>query len=136
MEVMPENQAETENTDRRRHPRLPIRVDVHCNSFQEGKVFLRVSSQSEDLGVGGLSLTATQPVPPGLKMLVSFFLPFKGETEDDEPVQSLPVIARARVAWCQLMDRNYRLGLEFNDINPYSRDLFQSFLSTYQTAST
>ncbi len=133
---MVDTQLQDPTQERRRHPRLPIRVDVHCNSFQEGKVFLRVSSQSDDLGAGGLSLTANQPVPPGLKMLVSFFLPFKGGEASPEPVQSLPVIARARVAWCLLMDRNYRLGLEFKEINPYSRDLFQTFLATYQPASS
>lgn len=122
--------------ERRRHARLPIRVNVHCNSFQEGKVFLRVSSQSEDLGVGGLSLTTTQPLPPDLKMLVSFFLPFRSSGDGARATQSLPVIARARVAWCQLLGRTYRLGLEFKEINPYSRDLFQSFLSTYQPAAS
>jgi hypothetical protein len=121
-----------ENAERRRFPRLAINVGVHCNSFDEGRIVHQLSNYSENLGVGGLSVRSEKKLPQDLSLLVSFFLPIQRRSVILQPSVTLPVIARSRVAWCRPVAGDFLLGLEFLDINRYSRNIFKAFLDLYQ----
>ncbi len=128
---MPGENLPFENEERRRFQRIAITVGVHCNSIREGRIFHALSSQSENLGAGGLAVLSDKALQAGDGMIVSFFLPGHLQAEKPADRMSLPVIARSRVAWCKPQDRGYKLGIEFLEINHYSRRLFKNFLDSY-----
>lgn len=133
--MLPVEDLQSLTSDRRRFPRFTLKVGVHANAMEEGKIRDSLSSQSENLGAGGLSFRARQELPVGQKLLISFFLPAYTAPGEKQEAMSLPIIARSRVVWCSAAEQAYRCGIEFLDINLYSRKLFQAFLETYQSGT-
>jgi len=111
-------------SDRRRYPRWQTRFPVRFRLL--GKPSVYVGSLSRDISAGGVKIIADQFVPKNATLEVEIFL---------ENVKRL-VPAHARVVWLEQLpygSDSFRLGLEFNEINPRDRQYLQRLVSEYSS---
>lgn len=129
-------------SERRRYPRIPIKLEVQFKCVGKGKVYNSHVHWAEDLGAGGLALRSRRLLKVGQMLLVTLFLPPAGGREKrriQEPVTAkngVAVSVLSRVAWnSSRPDGSYLLGIQFLDLDRNERKLLKGFLVEYQLDS-
>ncbi len=129
------------SAERRRHPRILLKLWVHFTARIHGELARSCSSESlsEDLGTTGLAMRSDQELAAGQTLTLTLFLPPKEKRTDASKTliypedECLPTTIRSRVAWCRaLPDQEYILGIEFLDLSPPDRIHLKSFLVDYK----
>ena len=102
--------------NRRIHPRkvlrAPAKVTLPGQPPRESRTW--------DVGVDGMSLMSSKPIPPGTRCEVSFELPVGGEVR--------PVTAAVKVLYCSFSGPDgFKVGTAFGDLDDDSRDAVNGF---------
>lgn len=122
--------------DRRRFPRIPLKLCVKYKTIVNGKLSDSFENHTDNLCAGGVGVRSPHPFEPRQMMMVHVLLPPEEQwpavqehycyTEDD----GILVVARAHVVWCSPVNENeYRLGLEFVELDHHSRERLKRFLA-------
>jgi c-di-GMP-binding flagellar brake protein YcgR len=118
--------------ERRRYPRQTVQLSIRFQSLKKNNISKAQSSQSQDLGAGGLAMISNQPLETDQLLLVTLFLPPASSKESSEAeksgVDSATILSR--VAWCQPTPNSdfYRLGIQFLDLTREDRKHLKKFL--------
>jgi len=125
----------------RRHPRLPLKLDLKYRVLIRGKTVQFESSRSlaQDLGAKGVALRSRRDLKEGQLLTMMLYLPPDrrrkpgGETVANPETECQKVNILARVAWSKKTDKGeYLIGAEFLDIDPEHRKILKKFLVDYQ----
>jgi len=124
------------NSERRLYPRMPLAITVKYTSLRDGKMQNIFESLSEDLGAHGLSIRSTEEIARGQKLLISLFLPCKikrrRKSAHRRRKRYWSIFILSSVAWCRTLGKNqYRVGLQFLNVDGSSRKPFKQFLDEF-----
>lgn len=138
--------AEDINNDiyeKRRFPRETLKVWVHYKTFKNGKISDPLESLTDNISAGGLGLRSDKEINPGQMIMVTLYLPpeeSRKEAQDTmifEESMCVPVSVLSKVAWCQTAsDNEYRFGVQFLEMDDYSRSVLKMYLEHYHLYST
>jgi Tfp pilus assembly protein PilZ len=104
-------------TEKRTHPRITTRITIQS------------VGPTLNISAGGLCVLTADPLKEGLLPEVSFELP------DD----LVPVVCKARIAWCRtsrIDPELYEIGLAFTEISDEDRQRVTDFVETHLTPET
>jgi hypothetical protein len=103
----------TRSQERRTFPRVPIVIEIYCQSD-----FPVIRSRLADLSEGGLFVDTMNPLPPGTEIRFRFEPPGRGPR--------LPIEGLAKVAWNQ---PTVGMGVEFIRFGGDGWDRLRAFLA-------
>src|SRR5688500_7255086 len=86
-----------------------------------------------DLNMRGASIIGTKLITINKETILEIVFP--GEVAD---ITTIPVTIPARIAWCRPDERpqSYNIGVEFMEITPLHKELFQKLLDRYHFSHT
>ncbi len=120
--------------DRRRYPRKPLKLKAYFKFVSRGKVSQIFESRTEDLGAGGVGLMSEIAMPVGEMLMLSLWLPWRSSNEEEDRgglgnEDCIQVAVVSRVVWCSpSQEKFYRVGVEFLELDNYSRQQLKAFL--------
>ncbi len=131
-------QGET-TAERRRFPRKPLKLQVHCQYVERGNVSSTEKNLAADLGAGGLAMHCAHPLESDQILMVSLYLPLPDKRSNppdagayqEEECTSVAILAR--VAWsAPAKEGGHHVGVQFLDMDREDRKTLKSFLMDYQ----
>lgn len=134
------------SAERRKFPRKPIKMWVNFKTFEQGKIFRSQETISMDVSAGGMGIWSIKRMDRGQVLVVNLFLPPKGKRLKSEDLNEalyysgeegiwIPVFSQ--VAWCAplpLRTEEFRLGVQFVQMDPRGQESFDDFLCDYNLA--
>ncbi len=137
-----DNNNEVEFSEKRKFPREDLKLWVHFKTISHGKISTPLESLSENIGSGGVGLITDQELEPGQMLMLTLYLPpeeSRKTVEDTlifEENMCIPISVLAKVAWCKkVQDDEYRFGVQFVELDDYSRSLLKLYLKHYELYS-
>jgi len=102
--------------NRRIHPRKvlrgPAKIVLPGQAPRDGRTW--------DVGIDGMSVISSKPIPPGTRCEVCFDVPYRGA--------SAQVTAMVKVLYCSYCGPDgFKVGTAFGDLDPSSRDVLKEF---------
>jgi c-di-GMP-binding flagellar brake protein YcgR len=132
---MKPEQPNGNNPERRRSPRLGLRLWVKFKTIVNGKISEAFENFSDNISAGGLGIRRQQPFSKQQMMMIRLFLPPEKKWEKIKENatyigdEALEIMARSRVVWCSPVNPNeFRIGLEFLELDRYSQERLREFL--------
>ena len=108
--------------NKRKFPRLHLTCEVAIQPLGKNKAY---NASTEDVGMGGVSVMLPEPLERFQRCKISL------ELKDGEP----PVLCTGRSVWVipsqdrRSAKKNFDTGLEFLDMDEFSRKRLQAFIS-------
>lgn len=124
--------------ERRRYPRVPLKLRLEYQCLEKGKVTPSEKKLAKDLAAGGLAMISENPLSPNQLLMLTLFLPQPEKREAIEqggtvPAEdSTPVNILSRVAWCARREGDFEVGVQFLDMDRDDRKTMKAFLIEYR----
>lgn len=108
--------------ERRKYQRLNVNLSVLFRVMGPSRIFEMVQGRefegkTIDLSLGGTALISSYFLPPKARLFVKFVIYETNHVGQTQFHEVLTVFAEVRSAILHQDHRNYRLGLEFQDLN-------------------
>jgi hypothetical protein len=124
--------------ERRRYPRMPLRLRLSYQCLERGSVAPPEKNLAQDLAAGGLAMHCERVLPQGQLLMLQLFLPPAKAGAPDTGTEyheeeSSVVSILSRVAWCAPARKGgFDLGVQFLDMDRDDRQTMKGFLGEYR----
>ncbi|MCK5241422.1 PilZ domain-containing protein [bacterium] len=125
--------------ERRRHPRIPLKIIVNYRKVAESGNSNYKKSQSLNLGIGGIVIRSDQEMPVGELIVVELFLPPEDKRQNLAFLATCPemecrkVSIQSKIAWSSFFeDEKYIFGVEFLNMSNEDSEYLKSFMEEYK----
>ncbi len=125
--------------ERRKHPRLPVKIDVHFHALGSLEEFAVQKSESLNIGAGGVALRSAIKVEAGKKMMLTLFIPPEhkraqlGHMARCPEEECMEINIQAKVVWVSpFLGDKYLLGVQFLQISQDDQAYLKTFLEDYK----
>ncbi|MBN1595766.1 PilZ domain-containing protein [candidate division FCPU426 bacterium] len=125
--------------ERRRHPRLPLKMLVHYLPLEKTSAEMRQESQTLNIGIGGIAMRSDRELAVNEYIVVDLFIPPENKRDTMNFMAVCPeaechsITVQSRVAWCSpFVEKKYIIGVEFIDMAAADLHYLQAFLQEYK----
>ncbi|MEW6516210.1 MAG: PilZ domain-containing protein [candidate division FCPU426 bacterium] len=128
-------------TDRRRHPRYPVKVKLHYLSLKLRDHGHLQEGYTHDLALGGLAMKGHHALEAGQQLMINLFLPALpsagAQQPDKETVRkTIQAFILSKVVWQKQEAGHFLSGVQFMELTTYDRKRLKDFLADIKPSAS